>query len=545
MKVHAAIAQALVDNGVDTMFGLIGDGNLFMVDRWVKDHDTTRWIATAHEAGAVLAANAYGAFTGSVGVATITHGPALTNAATALVEGVKARTPILLVAGDTAVIDKTNLQNIPQRELVVATGAGFEQMRSAATAVEDVAVAYRRAFHERRPVVLNMPSEIQWDDVDYLHADFGPLERQAIHPDPRALDRAVGIIATSRRPIVVAGRGAISDEARSALIALADRLGAPLATTLKAKDLFRGERHDLGIFGTLSHPVTVGTILAADCIIAFGAGLNRWTAANGGYLAGKRVVHVDTDPERPGQHYRADAGIVGDAAAVAQAIIGYLDEAGIDPTGFRTDELAGELAAVRADDHTDLSTAQTVDIRRAMLVFDDAVPHERVVVFDGGRFVLDAFTLFRVPRPGSFLTTVNFGSIGLGMGSAIGAAVARPDQPVLHVAGDGGFMLGGLTEFSTAVRNHLDIITVVFNDDSYGAEHIQYTAHGLDPSLSIHHWPDLAPVADALGGHGVTIRSPADLQAIPQIIANRTVPLLFDVKIDPNHVTRPDSIAVH
>ncbi|MGE3620488.1 MAG: thiamine pyrophosphate-binding protein [Acidimicrobiia bacterium] len=545
MKVHAAIAKALVDNGVDTMFGLIGDGNLFMVDRWVNDYEHTRWIAVAQEAASVLAANGYANFTGKVGVATVTHGPALTNTVTALVEGVKGRTPILVIAGDTAVVDKYNFQNVPQRDVVLATGAGFEQMRSPATAVEDVAFAYRRAFNERRPVVLNMPYEFQWEDVEYKAADFGALERQAIQPDPAALDRAVGMIATAQRPIVLAGRGATSVEARAALLALADRLGAPVATTLKAKDLFRDEPYDLGIFGTLSHPVAVDTILAADCIIAFGAGLNRWTAAEGSYLADKRVVHVDTDTERLGYYFKADAGIVGDAKSVADAIVGYLDEAEVEPTGFRTPELAQRLSEYSLGGHEDLSTDTTVDLRTAILAFDAAVPRDHILVFDGGRFIFDSFTMFRVPDPRSFLLTINFGSIGLGLSNAIGAATAQPDRMVLHVAGDGGFMLGGLTEFSTACRNGLDIVTIVFNDDSYGAEHIQFRTRDLDPTLSLHNWPDLAPVADALGGQGVTIRNLKDLDSIPEIIANRTKPLLFDVKIDPDHVTRPDSVSAH
>jgi thiamine pyrophosphate-dependent acetolactate synthase large subunit-like protein len=535
MKVHAAIARALADKGVDVLFGLLGDGNLFMVDRFVRDEGGT-YVAVAHEAGAVLAANGFANVSGRIGVATVTSGPAVTNTVTALVEGVKARTPILVLAGDTPVVDRYHLQNVAQREIVVATGAGFEQIRAATTAAADVSFALRRAGTERRPVFLNMPYEMQWDDVEQEPAGFAIAEHQAVAPDPAALDRAVGIIATARRPIVLAGRGAVG--ARDAVIRLAERLGAPLATTLRAKDLFRDEPHDLGIFGTLSHDAALATIEAADCVVAFGAGLNKWTTAEGAYLGGKRVVHVDDDRGALGLYTEADGAVVGDARTTADLIVAWLDEAQVEPTCFRNEA----RAHVRSDDPASSSAPPgdgTVDLRTAMAAVEAAVPRDRNLVLDGGRFVHDAFTIFRVPDPYAFVMTVNFGSIGLGMGNALGAAQARADRPTLLLAGDGGFMLGGLVEFSTACRNGMDIIVVVFNDDSYGAEHIQFRRRGMDPSLTLHSWPDLAPVADALGGQGATVRTAADLAALPRIVAERRAPLLIDVKIDPDCVTRP------
>src|SRR5262249_12588832 len=151
------------------------------------------------------------------------------------------------------------------------------------------------------------------------------------------------------------------------------------------------------------------------------------------------------------------------------------------------------------------------------------------LVLDGGRFVHTAFTIFHVPDPSAFVMTVNFGSIGLGMGSALGAAQARPDRPTLLIAGDGGFMLGGLVEFGTACRHGMDVVVVVIDDHSYGAEHIQFRNRGMDPAITLTHWPDLAPLADALGGQGVTVRNLKDLDDLPRVVAARSKPLLVDV----------------
>jgi thiamine pyrophosphate-dependent acetolactate synthase large subunit-like protein len=132
--------------------------------------------------------------------------------------------------------------------------------------------------------------------------------------------------------------------------------------------------------------------------------------------------------------------------------------------------------------------------------------------------------------------TVNYGSIGLGMGNAVGASFGRPGKPVLLVTGDGGFMLGGLAEFNTAVRAGVDLVVAVFNDSAYGAEHIQFRNRDMDATVSTFTWPDLAPIADALGGRGVTVRSRADLDGLAQVIADRDRPVLIDIKIDPDHV---------
>jgi thiamine pyrophosphate-dependent acetolactate synthase large subunit-like protein len=535
MKVHEAIARALVENGVDTMFGIIGDANLFMVDRYTRDHPTT-YVPATNEEGAVLMAGGYSATSGRVGVATITHGPALTNTLTALADGVRNGLSILLLVGDTPVVDKYNLQNIDQRELITATGAGFEQVRAPSTVTQDLATALRRARVERRPVALNIPTDFQWTEIDYETVTLSPATVERVAPDPEALDRAVGIIASAHRPIVVAGRGATSPDARAALLRLADRIDAPVATTLKAKDLFRGERFNLDVFGTLSTPVGLDTILASDCVIAFGAGLNRWTTSEGAHLKGRSVVQCDIDPRSIGQYAAVDAGIVGDAALTADTVVSWLDEAGTPPSGFRTAELAARIEEYSPGMYEDLSTDETVDIRTFLTRIEQAMPRDRIVVLDGGRFFLSAVAFLHVTEPRSFINTVNYGSIGLGTGTAIGAAFGAPGRPVLAVCGDGGFMMGGLVEFNTAVRAGADLVVIVCNDGSYGAEHIQFSDRGMDPSLSTFRWPELAPVAEALGGAGITVRTLKDLDAIDDAIRDRDRPLLIDAKLNPNHV---------
>jgi len=536
MKVYEALAKALIDNGVATLFGLIGDGNLFFVDHYAKEPDV-RYIAAASEAGAALMALGYATASQSVGVATVTHGPALTNTVSALVEGVKGQLPIVLICGDTAALDSENLQNVNQRDIVIATGAGFEQARAPETVVADFAKALRRAITERRPIAFNVPVDFQWQDVGYTPVVVRSSEDRAYVPMSSDVEEAVGIIAASRRPVILAGRGAMGAEARAALIALAERTGALLATTLKAKDLFRGEPFNIGIMGTLSTPVAADALIEADCILSFGASLNKWTSSAGSFLTGKRIIQCNLDPAAIGRHAVPTIGLVGDAALTADNLRHWLDEAEIEPSGFRSDEWRNRIADYSsATDFEDLSTDATIDIRVALARFDQAIAPNRILVSDGGRFMSTGFRMIGVGSPENYVFGSSFGSIGFGTAFAIGAACAKPDQPVVLVAGDGGFMLGGLNEFNTAVRHGLDLIVLLCNDSSYGAEHIQFLNRNLDPSISLFNWPDFGPLAVALGAEGVTVHDRQSLDAAIARIDGRRGPILVDIKCDPERM---------
>jgi acetolactate synthase-1/2/3 large subunit len=537
MQGHEAIAAALSAQGVDTAFGVVGDANLFIVNSLVKNHGV-RYLAATHESSAVQMAIGYARVTGRLGVASVTHGPGLTNALTPIVEGVRSNTPILLICGDTAAVARQHLQKIDQRELVLATGAGFEAVRAASTIGQDVAEAVRRVYAERRPIVLNIPTDFEFVDVELSQVPASTPEHVSVSPDPIALEKAVGIIASARRPIVLAGRGAVLSGARDELVRLAERLGAPLATTLMGNGLFEGDPFNLGIFGTLSTSVTSDAIASADCVVAFGASLHFLTTYRGSLLAGKAVVHCDIDARRIGLLTPVDAGVVGDAARTAETMVAWLDEAEHKPSGFRSAELERRLREFDpAGEFVDRSTADTIDPRTLTIGLESVLPPNRTVTVDGGRFMRHALKI-KPADPMSFVTTASFGSIGLGLGAAIGAATAKPHQPTVLLAGDGGFMMGGLVELNTAVQSGLDIVIVIYNDGSYGAEHVQLFSRGMDPSISQHRWPSFAALAESMGATAVTVRNKDDLSAAATAVRNRKGVVLIDAKMDPQMISQ-------
>jgi len=533
LHVYQSIARATREHGVETMFGLMGDANLFMVDSFVRDCGG-RFVPAAHEGSSVLMALAYALVSGKVGVTTVTHGPALTNCATALTEAARGHIPMVVLAGDTPVDNPRHLQSIDQRELVKTTGAGFEQLRAPDTVGKDVARAFYRAQVERRPIVLNMPADFMWAETEHDMQVLDVFTAPGGVAEGETLDNAIGMIASARRPLILAGAGATG--ARDQLIKLADRLEAPLATTLKAKGLFNDHPYNIDIFGTLSTPAAYDLMAQADCIICFGTALHDFTTDRGKLMKDKRIVQVDIEPEAIGGGLHPDAALVADAGLTAETIVYWLNEAEIPPSGF-TKELD-----VKALTHhpvgADKSGEGCVNYERALDVLEEALPRDRVLVTDGGRFMTEAWCRISAPDPQSFVCTVNFGSIGLGLQEAIGVGVAAPGRPVVMFTGDGGFMMGGINEFNTAVRLGLDLIVIVANDSAYGAEHIQFTDRKMDPSLTEFHWPSFAQVARSLGGDGVEVRSMADLERGIAAMAARTGPFLIELHLDPHDVPR-------
>ncbi|HWD96034.1 MAG TPA: thiamine pyrophosphate-binding protein [Acidimicrobiales bacterium] len=531
MKLHTAIAATLRELGVTTIFGVLGDGNMFFVDRYV-DECGGRYLSTSNEAGAVLMASGFASASGEVGVATVTHGPGLANTMASLVSGTREHAPIVLLAGDTGRDARGHTQKINQSALVAPTGAGWEDVTSAARATEALVRAFRRAVSERRPIVYNVPVDLMFQDADAAVGATYRLRKSAVLPDPEAMDDAVGIIAAAKRPIVLAGAGALSLDARDALVRLAAVLGAPTATTIPAKGLFGRDEHDLGVFGSLSSPRAAEAISQCDCIIAVGASLNRLTGGGDGwpFFRDKRVVHCDIDVAALGREYVADASILADAAVFAGTVVEWLEQAEYQGSGFR-DALGYEEDVVT--DEPSASAGQ-VDLAFALAELDRILPAQRSLTVDGGRFTSEAVRRMNVlsSRSWSF-SGRGFGAVGNGVATAIGVGCALRDAPSVAVVGDGGFMLGGLAEFNTAVRHGVDLIVIVCNDGSYGAEYRKLRSRDFSSEISMFEWPSFASVAASLGGIGVSVRSAEDLAEVAAVLEKRDRPVLIDLNLDP------------
>jgi thiamine pyrophosphate-dependent acetolactate synthase large subunit-like protein len=239
-RVHAALAESLAALGTDTLFGVVGSGNFRLVEHLTARFGAAYWWAR-HETAAVTMADAWARVTGRTGVCTVHQGPGLTNALTGLAEAVKARTPMLVLAGDTATTAVSVNQDVDQDRLARAVGAGAERIRSAETAVRDLVRALAGGQVERRPVVLSLPIDLQ--ELECAPANAAallPPRSTPTRPAEAATRRVADLVEQARRPLVVGGRGAVLAGARAPLEAVADRIGALLATSAPANGLFAG-----------------------------------------------------------------------------------------------------------------------------------------------------------------------------------------------------------------------------------------------------------------------------------------------------------------
>ncbi|MFR9804117.1 thiamine pyrophosphate-binding protein [Pseudonocardia sp. RS010] len=530
-SVNTCVAEALLRFGPRIVFGVLGDANMVYMHGFVGSGGT--YIGAVDERAALMMAVGSAQTADDVGCATVTHGPGLTNTVTSLVEAVRGRTPLVLLTGETPPVHDY-VQAIEIAPLVLATGALYRRVLDPTHVGADVRAAFRLAEGERRPVVLDIPFALLDQDAGPLVLGPSPArQRQRVSPDPDVVDEALGVLASAQRPVVLAGRGASSDGARTALLRLADALGAPLGTTLLGRDLFRGERWDLGVIGTLSDATALDVVSSSDCVIAFGASLNHYTTDRGWLRDQRAVVHVDIDPGQLGRFGAVTADVLGDAEIVATQMAQALAESGHKASSFRSPALGERLAARDPRcDFLDTSANGFVDARLAMIRLDEVLPSDRIVVTDVARFAAAPWKYLHASSPQAFTHTANFGSIGLGLPAAIGASASDSSRVTVAVAGDGGAMMA-IAELATVARLRLPMVIVVVNDNCYGAEWSSLERRGLDPKLSLTPWPSFAEVARGMGVSGLTVRTEAELDEVGRRVAEGDMPLVVDLRVDP------------
>lgn len=529
MKLHQALALTLRHHGLTDVFGVLGSGNMFVVSDLIDSG--AHYIAACREDGAVSMADAYARVTGNVGFTTVTYGPSLANTPNSLVESVRNGTPMLVFVGDTPTNVRAHLHDIDQRALLEGTGVGFQDVKHPSMAIEDVELAIRRCIIERRPVVVNVPLDYQTQEVEEPRWMWTLPEPQRTVPDADRVDEALGLLASAQRPLVVIGQGASSKEAQAAIGSLADKLGAIIATTAKAKGALSDHPFNVGICGTMSSGLGQTQIALADCVIAFGASLNAHTRTA---LPMVPYIHVDDSRQPLGSSYPVTVELLGDAGASAKLMADWLDASEHTPTSrFRTDALRTALETWDPrSEFVDSSSAAGVDMRSVCLALEAALPKDRLLVVDGGHFFTAPVQYISVSDPSSFVLTVSFGSIGLGLGAAVGASVARRGPTTLAVVGDGGWMMSS-NELSTAVRERLNLVVVIMNDGAYGMEWHHLTRNGFDPSPAMFEWPSFVEMARALGANAAEVRSVSDIQAALDARTDLT-PLVLDVQVDPS-----------
>jgi thiamine pyrophosphate-dependent acetolactate synthase large subunit-like protein len=498
-----------------------------------------RFVAARHEGGAATMADAFVRVSGRVAAVSVHQGCGLTNALTGITEAAKSRTPMLVLAAEVTTPGSNFF--VDQPALAAAVGAVSERIEAAEDAVAGTVRAYRRAIAERRTVLLNLPLPVQAAPVPAGEADR-PVTLDPVLPvAPRAdgVARLADLLAGARRPVFIAGRGAVLGGARDALERLAERTGALLATSAVAKGFFHGSPWTLDVSGGFCTPLAEELISGADLIVGWGCGLNMWTMRHGKLVGpGAVVAQVDVEVDAIGRHRPVDAGLVADAALAAAAVEAELAGRGHTGDGYRSAALRARVAAEgrwRDVSYVDESHGGRIDPRTLTIGLDDALPGQRIVAIDSGNFMGYPSMFLSVPDERGFCFTQAYQSIGLGLATAVGAALARPDRLPVAACGDGGFLMS-VADLDTVVRLGLPMLIVVYNDEAYGAE-VHHFAPDHHP-LSTVQFPetDIAAIGRGFGAEAATVRSPADLAVVGRWLAGpRERPLLLDAKVTTEH----------
>jgi thiamine pyrophosphate-dependent acetolactate synthase large subunit-like protein len=532
--VAEAIGKELARQGLDRVFGVVGSGNFYVTNALVAAG--VRFVATRHEAGAATMADAYARTTQRVAAVTVHQGCGLTNALTGITEAAKSRTPLLVLAADTATGNVLSNFHIDQPAVLRGLGVHTETITSPRTAVQEAVRAYRRAAVDRRTVVLNLPLDVQ--EAEYPADALPPLPLPAVEatqPGAASVERLAELLQSAERPVFIAGRGARLSGARSALTELGELSGALLATSAVARGLFAGEDWSIDVSGGFASPLSAELVGSADLVVGWGASLNVWTLRNGELIApGATVVQVDDTREAIGTHVPVDLGVVGDVRTTAEATAEFLRSRPRSSPTWRTPELRERIAAEvswRSVPYEDTSTQELIDPRTLTIALDEILPRERVIAPDGGNFNGYPAMFLDVPDERAYCLTLAFQSIGLGLSTAIGAGLASPGRVAVAGVGDGGFMMSHV-ELDTAVRTGVPLVVIVYNDHAYGAEVHHFGPEG--ESIDIVEFPetDIAAIARGYGCDAVTVRTVDDLKAVQDWVDGpRRQPLVVDARI--------------
>jgi thiamine pyrophosphate-dependent acetolactate synthase large subunit-like protein len=536
-SVAEVVGRALVEGGIDHVFGVVGSGNFHVTNAMVAAG--ARFVAARHEGGAATMADAFARTSERPAAVTVHQGCGLTNAMTGITEAAKSRTPVVVVAAE--VTEPRSNFFVDQAALARAVGAVPFRVDDPATAVEVAREAVRTAVATRRTVLLNLPLAVQAQAVstgsttgpgsaDEPSSDASVELVETTAPDATDVERLADAVRRAQRPVFVAGRGARAFGDQVALVA--ERAGALLAESAVAKGLFAGNPWSVGVSGGFASPGAAALIGHADLIVGWGCALNMWTMRHGNLIApGATVVQVDDTAEAIGAHRELTFGVLGDVGVTASALVDLLPD---KPTGYRTDDVRRRLEdgiTWSTEPYDDLTGHGLIDSRTLSRDLDALLPEDRVVAVDSGNFMGYPSAYLTVRDHRSFCFTQAFQSIGLGLATAIGAAMASPGRLTVAALGDGGALMSAM-ELETVVRLGLDMLVVVYDDHAYGAEVHHFGPDGARLDTVVFPDTDIAAIGRGFGFDAVTVRAPGDLDALRAWLdAGRPRPMLVDAKV--------------
>ncbi|MGI9645570.1 MAG: thiamine pyrophosphate-binding protein, partial [Ilumatobacteraceae bacterium] len=468
--VSDVVVETLTNWGLTHVFGMVGHSNLGFADamRKAEERGDLTYIGIRHEGAAAFAASAFGKLTGRVAGCFGIAGPGSTNLLTGLYDAKEDRAPVLALSGQvpSRVRGRGAFQDTDLEAAFADVAEFSESMHADSDHAELATLAMKTAIVGRNVAHLVFPDEVQHmpagDDVPAGGPD-GRTGSRAISPDPADLARAVSMLGSAKRPVIVVGHGARHQ--MSDVIALAERLGAPVATTFKAKGLIADD-HPLGcgVMGRSGTPVASGFMNESDLLVVFGASFSNHT----GLASYKPTIQVDDDPMSLGRFHAVDVPLQGNVAVTARLLREGLP-ADLAATDARAEVLErrsiwlAEKARRQSDD-----AGHGIGAAAVMAALSTHVDDDAVIAVDVGNNTYSFGRYFEVSGGQDVLMSGYLGSIGFSFPAAMGAwAAVGESRPVVSVSGDGGFGQYAM-EVTTAVKYGMNITHVLLNNGELG-----------------------------------------------------------------------------
>lgn len=549
----ASLVAALEHEGIDTVFGTVGHGNLAFVDA-LADSDRIRYVSVFHEQVAAHAADAYFRVSGRIAAVTTTVGPGYTNLATGLGDALLDSSAFVVIAGGipTAYVGKEPLQ-----ELSLHTDDGqpeiYRNLSKRVTRVAsagDLAREFHRAVVRARsgnpgPVILHVPLDLFSAAVPSVALATAPFTLARTGPDPTQIELAVRLLCDAERPVLFCGGGALISDASAVIQALAERHGIPIATTMSGQGIVpESSTLSVGFTGVVGTRPGNEIVRRADLLLAVGTRFpemdaSSWRADAFASIPPAALIHVDVDPNQIDKIYPASVGLVGDARRVLEELLDAIpQDSASDRSAWLTEVAAlkeawaAELAETRTSEAFPYEPAALLQELRGLL------PRETTLVTGVGiRHAVGQH--FDFERPRSQVVASGFGTMGQEVAAPIGVYFARPDNPVVGVVGDGAVM-ACLAALPTAVANGVRATWIILNNGGYASIAVYQAKHFgrhlgtyFENSDGEPYDIDYVAMARSFGADAHRVASRDEFPSLLEAALSATGPTVIEVPVTP------------
>lgn len=546
------LMECLLEQGVDTVFGYPGGTILNVYDELYRYRGQIRHILTSHEQGASHAADGYARSTGKVGVCFATSGPGCTNLTTGIATAYMDSSPVVFITCNVAenLVGKDSFQEVDITGITMPITKCNYMVRDTAKLADIVREAFAIARGGRPgPVLIDIVKNATAQVAEYTplpreaHASegrLGALIKRASHdlktpePDRNDVHKLVEMIRASKKPLLICGGGVVRGRADHEFLAFAERIDAPVAVTLMGAGGFKG-RNPLatGMIGMHGSQASNMACDSCDLLIAVGCRFSDRVALDPASFASQaQIVQIDIDRSEINKNVQTDHHIIGDAKRVLQMLLDELPQ--MNHTPWKDYVFSFKTETEYDEGGSTLTPKQITDaIARLM-------PMDTMVATDVGQHQMWAIQHFHFDYPGQLLTSGGFGTMGFGLGAAIGAKVGNPEKTVIHITGDGSFRMN-CNELATEQYYDIPVITFIFNNNTLGMvrqwQTLIYDKRYSETTLD--RAPDFVKLAEAYGLRGRRVCNVKELEAAITEAMEWNHGYIIDCAIDQDEMVRP------